>query len=576
MDKIIDTAGLEVAGIKKIIWIDDDFADNPPNKEKLVDSVVLHIETFFDLDEKEKIIQIDEFKQVNFHLPQAALLESVRSVALDLTEDVLLQLISNFEAEDTELTPENIDHMSNYVRSAGIELVKLPLSGWRQCCSEYSEITNETLFLIDKEFEKEGAGADAGTELLKELLKKYKAETSPNFILFTHTCKGALQEEELRKGIFKAFTEDSSFEVESFNFQVLSKSVAYDKDAAENRLFSCIRAIFVRKIFSQMAYGLKGEIISSIDDITERLISTNVYGLDRAIFGSSIEEGVSELDLLHRIYSLSQKTAVSRFVSKNDWVVRDLSKLRQLKIQSNFEIESIDQSVDFSEFTKIRREEFWFTGEDINTVYSPIMSGDVFQFGKREFILISQPCDTILRKDGKRKANAAVLIPLKKHCFDTEDEFNKKYNEYGSQVYSFVFKETSLGRSFWLMNFNLAIPINLDILDFSSLNPRGAIEFSVNQELPDLLHLAGQINRFHRFKELSDNPEGFPIQVCLETGVYKKHNTIKDLEYKEGEGWSSELIRIRRLDSLYAEHALNQYFSYKSRKAFDHDFTQVH
>lgn len=144
----------------------------------------------------------------------------------------------------------------------------MSLHTWIKKSAQYSEASVETLFLIDKEFTKEGGSSDAGTEILKDLILRYGTVTPPNFILFTHTCRGAIEEEILRRDIFNRFQEDHNFEFKSFNFQVLSKSVAYDREKAESRLFSCIRAIFVRKLFSQIAHGLRREIIKSIDDIT--------------------------------------------------------------------------------------------------------------------------------------------------------------------------------------------------------------------------------------------------------------------------------------------------------------------
>lgn len=326
-----------------------------------------------------------------------------------------------------------------------------------------------------------------------------------------------------------------------------------------------------------MAYGLRNEIIKSIDEVTERLIGTNVYGLDRAIFGSSLNEGISELDLLHRIYSLSQKTAVSSFISQNDSVINELTKLRQLSIQAQSDPENslADEQIDLTEFQKIRSEEFWFSGDDINKVFSPIVCGDVFKLKKREFILLSQPCDTILRQNGKRKTNSAVLIPIKKYVFEDESDFISKYNEYSSQVQSFVFREDSIEQSFWLLMLNLAIPVSLDVLALCTFNSQGKIEFTKKQEISPLLHLDGQINRFNRLEELSQSGEGFPTEICLDTGIYRKEHGIKNLEYSENHGWKSKLLRVRRLDAQYSEHALNKYFAYKSRKAFDHDFTTL-
>jgi hypothetical protein len=562
---------LEVTGIKKIIWIDDDFADVSLDLESLIGEILPHIEAYIDANQSEEIVVRLPSAKLNLDVPKDILLGEVSSHLSSLDRYALQKVLEELEGDNTELTAADISVILDFVSKAKIELITMSLHTWVAESSQYSEASVETLFLIDKEFTKEGQSSDAGTDVLKDLIRQYGTDTPPNFILFTHTCRGANEEENLRRDIFNRFKADSTFEFESFNFQVLSKSVAFDKDTAETRLFSCIRAIFVRKLFSQIAYGLRREIIKSIDDINDKLISTNVYGLDKSIFGSSISEGVSEIELLQRIYSLSQRTAVTRMITGDNNIVNELTKLRQLRHQTKTDTD--DEPVDFADFIKIRREEFWYSGDDINKTHSQLVCGDIFKLNKREFILLCQPCDTILRENGKRKTNMAVLVPIKKYEFQTEAQFKAKFIECSSQIYSFVFTETNIEHNFWCVSLNLAFPISLDILDLCTFNEFGKVEFLIGQEIPSLLHLDGQRKKFQRFKEISEKNE-FPLQVCLDTGIYRSEHGIKNLDFIDGQGWYSSLIRVRRLDQVYSEHALNKYFAYKSRKAFEHDFTR--
>lgn len=562
---------LEVVGIKKIIWIDDDFANTSLDRNSLVREITANVEAAVDSELLNELVAVLPSERFDFSAPKEIIIDDLIRYMSEISNDELRQLAESVEGERSELSDTDVSIISDLIIGAKIELVKLSLDSWRQECRKFSTEKSGTLFLIDKEFTKEGESEDAGTEVLKELIIQYGADSPPNFVLFTHTCRNAIEEEDLRREIFAKFKSDESFDFESFNFQVLSKGVAYDKERAQSRLFNCIRAIFVRKTFAQMAHDLKSEIIQSINDVTEKLIGTNVYGLDKSIFGSSMSEGVSELELLHRIYFLSQRAAVTKMITRNDSrLVDDLTKLRMLKLQT----EGMDtEHIDLAEFKRIRHEEFWSSGEDINKTCSPLVCGDIFKQRSREFILLSQPCDTILRSNGKRKSDIAVLAPIKKYNFSDETEFKSKFLECSSQMICFVFRETNIELSFWSISFNQAVAVNLDALDLCTFNENGSVQFELGQKIPKLLHLEGQRNKFNRYTEISASNH-FPLNISLEAGVYSTGQVFSPLEFTKDKGWYSKLVRVRRLESVYAEHALNKYFAYKSRKAFEHDFTR--
>ena len=161
-----------------------------------------------------------------------------------------------------------------------------------------------------------------------------------------------------------------------------------------------------------------------------------------------------------------------------------------------------------------------------------------------------------------------------KSSFETEEELQEKYIELSSKIFSFVFRETNIQKSFWCVSFNQAVSVSLDILDLSTFNEFGRVEFLLEQDMPELLHLEGQRNKFLRFRELANDRDNFPTSLCIDRGVYTKEPAIAGLEFKEESGWNSKITRIRRLEAIYSEHALGKYFTYKSRKAFEHDFTR--
>lgn len=560
---------IEAIGIKKIIWIDDDFAKSPTDKNQIIKSILEQVEATIDstgIIPKLEVIAL----QLDENTPTAIILQELESRLLELELQKLVIILKNLDPEETEFSEEQIGLLAKFIQNSEVELLKLSLSDWKQKQAELiKSVDQETLFLIDKDFDKEpGGAADTGKDILKILLQEYEANVPPNFILFSHTCNGISDEEALRKELYSEFKVDlGKKNIENFNFQVLSKSAAIDANA-DVRLFECIRAIFIRKLFSKMAHGLKVWIIKGLDDITENLISTNIYSLDEALFGSSLREGVSELELLHRIYSLKQKSVVSKILQSEQGLVEELTKLRLLNANK-----SGGENKDIDSFLKIRKEEFWCWGEDINKTRSPIVCGDIFKYKEDEYILLSQPCDTMLRADGMRQTNIATLAPIKKKVTETKNQLNKKIDEY-SGTDTYILRESDAEFSFWYITLNKTIHVNLDTLDLCCFNEGGEVKLELQQEEPSPLLLTGQVKKYQQMYELINNQSLFPSKICADNGINSSEEKIDDLFYVENYGWKSRLSRVRRLEANYSEHVLNKYFAYKSRKAFEHDFTR--
>ena len=64
-------------------------------------------------------------------------------------------------------------------------------------------------------------------------------------------------------------------------------------------------------------------------------------------------------------------------------------------------------------FREWREREVFEDGVGLNELHSPLACGDVFEFEKKErSILLAQPCDLMIRDDGKRRAQAGLLVPV--------------------------------------------------------------------------------------------------------------------------------------------------------------------
>ena len=58
-----------------------------------------------------------------------------------------------------------------------------------------------TLFLIDKDFDKEGGEVDEGVEIIKTIINKNADKDNNNYcVLFTHACSDRTESETLKSG----------------------------------------------------------------------------------------------------------------------------------------------------------------------------------------------------------------------------------------------------------------------------------------------------------------------------------------------------------------------------------------
>ena len=134
--------------------------------------------------------------------------------------------------------------------------------------------------------------------------------------------------------------------------------------------------------------------------------------LEDIVFRSSHFEGAWEFDTLLRLITLFQEQAMRKGLldeSSAEDIPALLAKTRAL-------IDPIypDYAPSISAARKIMAAERWTPSGYINQLGLPLANGDIFEIGDKYYILMCQPCDLVLRADGRRKACSTVtLLQLK-------------------------------------------------------------------------------------------------------------------------------------------------------------------
>jgi len=346
---------------------------------------------------------------------------------------------------------------------------------------------------------------------------------------------------------------------------------------------------------------LKKNIFEAVNEVEEVVLDQNIYELDTAIFHNSLIEGASEVELLHRIFHQAQKSAAQRSLLDEENLTTQLVKLREISGVLLYEKNNRNNGSDKREIKNVkcvsdrlkdfREKEIWDDGDLINRVCSPLSNGDVFEAAGRKFVLIGQPCDLAVRgSDGLRNPYPGTLVELITANMDERDPIsNKRKNAIEKEkkakekeIFFQIIDNPKDRVRYQYLDFRCSVPVNLDILDWCVYQRNGHVSIGKAHELDSMVFLEGWRKRFNQLVDILEESEKnlLPKSLSYTALTYQPLSKEQPVEFdplwcEEKQMWDTGLKRVRRLRDPYAEHALMQYYSFRSRKAFAHDFTQI-
>lgn len=341
----------------------------------------------------------------------------------------------------------------------------------------------------------------------------------------------------------------------------------------------------LRKEFKKIIPEIDKKTISKLDEI-------NIADFDQIVFRSSFIEGVLEMDTLLEIYHLYHKKIARNEIRLNT-KIRDISKL--LRSLSDIAPSKNDEFNKAFEIEKMKRYE---ERDYINSHNMPIDTGDIFEIEGTKYILISQPCDVILRKDGRRNLNNAILLKLfqdgipnlmriekcikdiKKQIENTDkDELNKKLDEFGNDMKCLInygkfhnVKHLEDIGELHHLEFTETCIISFDILDMCVFNNKGEAIFDTRKKPPENL-TDGWEKRYRKLKEylneLKSPGEVIKLVVDNKEIVFslKINKSNKEIKY--------DIKRIGHLNKGYCSDIITKFAHHISRVDLEPDFTRV-
>lgn len=446
------------------------------------------------------------------------------------------------------------------------KLVMLSPAQWHEQQQElisYS-ISNPTLFLFDQDFSKAGGASGDGIRIIASLLA---SESNEKLIcaLLTHTVQP-----------------DAQFE----KWEELSKAHGIPKDrfmVLPKLLLSQSPIQFVQTLkFAALAPNF-AELKSKTTDIiakaasfaAKRVEKVSIYDLDHIVFRAPATEGLWEPEMLFRLHSMFHRVESHRMAHEGGHLEMLAAKLRAVScIPMNYDSSQAPNSA-----WELQREEL-YDFDYTNKNHLPIDLGDIFQKvgpSKKRYILLSQPCDLMVRASGRREPESSRL-PLVEIAPATRDD------RYAEKMPYFA---ESPGIE-WLVKFKRVSFVQARVLDLCVFNDDGMAKLSIDNSVPAGLRPAWQkrhkllhdcwekvVNKADSYKSISNDVASKGGNIVQDAIRMSLHDDLFKGEIVEEDGQRSIYYKCKRVGRLSRARAMGLLMSYTAtlaRPAYDLDF----
>lgn len=307
---------------------------------------------------------------------------------------------------------------------------------------------------------------------------------------------------------------------------------------------------------------------------------------NHSIFYTSRNEGVWEIMTLLRISKIiSDDNALNEITSKT----KRRSLNSKLKVIREFEKIKTGEETPFnkSKIIDLRKKEIFFDDPVLNTLNMPLSNGDIFEINSKNFILLCQPCNLLMRKNGKRSRdfNKGVLLEIYEQ---TPEKFKKLDPSNSFHIHWFpIFEEDNLVRFVMFPNFKNVSLIPLDLVVFNS-DGVARIDLRLKQNIETTLQASWEI----RYKSILKKFENYNEQIRVFRALKSNNkDKLKDTVYiqdifqnfdmnindscfsRNRKVLQFDIKRILNYREPFSSELLSEFSSYLSRAAFGHDFS---
>ena len=430
------SAILEKMGIQKVYHIDDSYEGMG---EVDIDQVLAQFSSI----EAEKLQNIFAGKNKEFvndeDIDKSTLKEIWEDLEASEQKEIILDIDASFVWDKQAL-----EIVESLFSEATIN--KITPTTWEERKDTIIEEVKEgrILFLFDKDW---GTGqAEAGINAIQELLNNGSIPQE-NLLcgLFTHTVTPT-NEYSSRKELA---TEKN---IDSDRFLVISKQHEDSSFVLSLRTTALIPTLLSFKD------KVKSSIVEATTQVQDYISDLDIVDLEYIVLDKSMNEGDWEADILYRLHKNRHIKAFRSKIFEDTTVQPEIEKMRDIKGIGEQKVKPT------SETKVLMRYELY--DDKINEYFCPLKSGDIFEKGNKKYILLAQPCDLMIRSNGKRAFDDY-------RCFVNLVEITKKESKYPLDYFG---TDEPL-----FVHFSLAHKVELDILDLCVFHTEGKAVIDLNE-----------------------------------------------------------------------------------------------
>jgi len=452
----------------------------------------------------------------------------------------------------------------------------LSLDQWRTAQGEViSEVPQRSpLVLFDQSFENEGESDRYGQRLLREFADATVGQHAW-WGLMTHTVPPE-GESEARREIAKQEGLPEN------RFVLISKQRLTDDKAAFSKR---LRTMLLAPAFDELFEIVRAAAIDAQTTAVTEARKMTSEELEQIIVRSSLLEGVWEPETLVRVFALLQRPSVEQAVRQNDRVHELIASMRCVSEASR---ELGDGDADGAQAPvedeslpgpawRLQRTEIFMDGDYLNAVHLPVELGDIFRKtpGQRAFVLIAQPCDTVIRRSGTREPELTHCVLAEIKALSGDDLFTQFTLRY--------FDETDgTSRAVHLNRFSY---VRSEIVDLCSFNANGQAMIRPGEE-PSTRMEPALIARYKVLGQLAGSALQLWSELSAAVGNEARPQLPRLLGWTDGDllkpaqrdnfqELTYPLLRVGRLLDPYARALLSRFSQYQARDAYLHDLTRL-
>jgi hypothetical protein len=454
------------------------------------------------------------------------------------------------------------------------KLVSLSPSQWESQKDQLLLDSNDqrTLFLFDRDFSNAGGDSEGGIKIIASLLARNDTESLICGLL-THTVTPETQPEQ--------WVELSrTHNIPRDRFIVIPK---LHLSKAPILFAQTLKFVALSPDFTQLKRKTKEIIAAAATVAANRVEEVSIYDLDHIVFQVSADEGLWEPDMLFRLHALFHRLESRRLAHEGGALEEIAGKLRA--------VSGIPTSCDLftppSSSWALQREELYESDDHINMNHLPLEVGDIFERvganSNKRYVLIAQPCDLMVRNDGKRHPELQRVPLAEVVCTSKAPHYSEEMTYFGASP-----KEK------WYVKFRLVHFVRPYILDLCVLNQDGISRLVLGSNAPSNVRpawkkrhdvITGLISKTVRKADqlkpaVNDSPQIKQVKQNIAQnlgGVFFKDDLFKGSLSEAGEirTVTYDCKRTGRISRARAIGLLLSYTASLGRPAYDREFGAI-